>query len=71
MSLKNKYKLSSMYFSQWLHPEEINPLFLWFRDKAWEKPYVKENDPLYKFYILASFVILCCMGVILLLTEQQ
>jgi hypothetical protein len=30
-----------------------------------------EYDPLFKFYILASFIIVNAMGVILLLTEQQ
>ncbi len=58
-------------YSQWLHPEEINPVFLWFRDKSWERPYVQENDPLYKFYIAASFIILNAMGLILLVTEKQ
>lgn len=56
---------------QWLQPDEINPLFLWFRDKSWEKPYVREHDPLFKFYILAAFAILVSTGVILLLTEKQ
>lgn len=57
--------------SQWLHPEEINPFFLWFRDKSWERPYIQEHDPLFKFYILACFIILIAMGLILLLTESQ
>lgn len=46
-------------------------MFLWFRDKKWEKPFIKEHDPLFKFYILASFVVLNSMGIILLLTEKQ
>lgn len=57
--------------SQWLHPEEINPLFLWFKDKSWEAPYCFEDDLLYKFYIMASFVMLNAIGIILLLTQQQ
>ena len=57
--------------SRWLHPEAINPLILLFRDKSWEGPYTKEPDPLFRFYILANFVVLLAMGVILLLTEKQ
>ena len=59
------------HFSQWLHPEEISPLSLLFKESNWEKPYCFEDDLLYKFYIMASFVILNAMGIILLLTEQQ
>jgi adenylate cyclase len=59
------------YFSRWLHPESINPLFLYFRDRSWERPYIKEPDPLFKFYIAATFAVLNAMVVILLLTEEQ
>ena len=44
---------------------------LTFRDRSWEKPYIKEHDPLFKFYILAAFLVLNAMGIILLLTEKQ
>ena len=59
-------------FSQWLHAQEIHPLSLLFRGKKWEseKLYICEHDPLYKFYIAASFLVLLSMGIILLLTEQ-
>jgi hypothetical protein len=60
-----------LFSSQWLHPEEISPLFLWFKNKSWEGPYCSEDDLLYKFYIMASFVLLNAMGIILLLTEKQ
>ncbi len=63
--------IQANYFRQWLHPDEINPMFLLFRDKSWEGPYVREHDPLFKFYVLASFGILVSMGSILLLTEKQ
>ena len=63
--------LFSFFSSQWLHPEEISPLFLWFKNKSWEGPYCSEDDLLYKFYIMASFVLLNAMGIILLLTEKQ
>ncbi|XP_040564201.1 adenylate cyclase type 4 isoform X2 [Lepeophtheirus salmonis] len=55
---------------QWFHPKDINPLLLSFRDWSWEKPYLFQMDPLYKFYILATFVILNAMGVILLISEK-
>jgi len=45
-------------------------LLLWFKDKSWEGPYLKEEDLLFKFYVLASFLILNAMGIILLLTEK-
>lgn len=64
-------KLPLRKYDQWLHPDEINPVLLMFRDKSWEKPYLQEHDPLFKFYILASFVILNAMGIILLLTEKH
>ena len=57
--------------SQWLHPEDISPSFLWFKNKSWERPYVFEDDLLFKFYIMASFVLLNSMGIILLVTEKQ
>ena len=62
---------ASFFSSQWLHPEQINPFFFFFRDKSWEKPYMQEHDPLFKFYIFATFIILNSMGLILLLTEKQ
>lgn len=64
-------KLPLRKYDQWLNPEEIHPLFLMFRDKSWEKPYSKENDPLFKYYILATFFILNAMGIILLFTERH
>ena len=59
-------------FSQLLHPQEISPVSLLFREKKWEREvsYIKEHDPLFKFYIAASFIILFNMGAILVLTEQ-
>ena len=67
MTVNGKLPLSK--YADCLHPGEIDPVFLLFRDKSWEKPYLMEPDPLFKFYILATFVILIAMGAILLLTE--
>ena len=36
-----------------------------------ELPYLRENDLLYKFYILGAYIVLVAMGIILLLTETQ
>ena len=58
-------------YADCLHPGEIRPLLLLFRDKSWEKPYLKEYDPLFKFYILATFVIFVASFIILLLTEGK
>ena len=58
-------------FSQWLHPEEITPFFLFFKDLSREGPYLKENDLLYKFYVLGSFMIIISMGINLILTQEQ
>ena len=59
------------FFSQWLHPEEITPFFLFFKDLSREGPYLKENDLLYKFYVLGSFMIIISMGINLILTQEQ
>ena len=67
---ENTKRLDFPSNSQWLHPDEINPMFLCFHDRTWEGPYIRENDPLFKFYILSTFVVLNAIGLILLLTEE-
>ena len=64
-------KLPLRKYDQWLHPDEINPRFLWFRDKTWERPYAREHDPLFKFYAMAAFLILVAMVAILGLVSQH
>ena len=49
----------------------INNIFLCFDNWKWWAEYNKEPDPLFKWYILASFAILNCMGVILILTSYN
>jgi len=65
-------KLPLSKYDQLLHPQEISPISLLFREKKWEREvsYIKEHDPLFKFYIAAAFVILFNMGAILVLTEE-
>ena len=60
-----------LFCSQWLHPDQITPLCLFFKDMSRELPYLRENDLLYKFYILGAYIVLVAMGIILLLTETQ
>ena len=65
------YSMNLSFSSQWLHPEEITPFFLFFKDLSREGPYLKENDLLYKFYVLGSFMIIISMGINLILTQEQ
>lgn len=46
-------------------------MFLIFKDLSWTSDYIGEHDPLFKWYIGASFVILNGMGVILILTSYN
>jgi len=65
-------KLPLNKYDQLLHPQEISPISLFFREKKWERElsYIQEHDPLFKYYIFASFITLFAMGLILILTEQ-
>jgi len=51
--------------------KDINPLLLIFRNMDWNWEYFKEHDPLFKHYILASFIILNFMGIILITTSYN
>ncbi|XP_076248557.1 adenylyl cyclase X D [Calliopsis andreniformis] len=53
-------------WEQWCRWEHINPLFLTFRQWSWEIPFLKEPDPLFKFYISSAVFILIFMGIIYL-----
>lgn len=44
---------------QWCNPVDINPLFLNFLNPTLEKSYVKQPDPLFKFYLLCIFILFC------------
>ena len=50
---------------------QINNMFLIFKDFKWTSDYINEHDPLFKWYIAASFVILNGMGIILILTSYN
>ncbi|XP_012259687.2 adenylate cyclase type 2-like isoform X2 [Athalia rosae] len=49
-------------FKQWFKGEHINPLFLTFDNWSWELPFLREPDPLFKFYVGCAAVVLICMG---------
>ena len=46
-------------------------MFLMFKSFKWNTDYIGEHDPLFKWYIGASFVILNGMGIILILTSYN
>ncbi|XP_012279415.1 adenylate cyclase type 2 isoform X2 [Orussus abietinus] len=51
-------------WEQWCKWEHINPLFLTFQHWSWEMPFLREPDPLFKFYIGCTPVVLLSMGLI-------
>ena len=53
-------------WEQWCRWEHINPLFLTFQQWSWEIPFLKEPDPLFKFYISSAVFVLIFMGLIYL-----
>ncbi|XP_066592122.1 adenylyl cyclase X E-like isoform X2 [Prorops nasuta] len=53
-------------WEQWCKWEHINPLFLTFQKWSWEIPFLKEPDPLFKFYIGCAAFVLFFMGLIFL-----
>ncbi|XP_023319662.1 adenylate cyclase type 2 [Eurytemora carolleeae] len=69
---KSKVEPTSMS-DQWKRrvSKDINPVSLLFRDMEWNLEYLKEHDPLFKHYILASFIILNFMGIILIVTSYN
>ncbi|XP_070150500.1 adenylyl cyclase X E [Polyergus mexicanus] len=54
-------------WEQWSSWKHINPLFLTFRQWSWEIPFLREPDPLFKFYIGCSAFVLFFMGLIYLI----
>ena len=44
----------------------MNPIFLTFQQWNWEIPFLKEPDPLFKFYISSAVFVLIFMGLIYL-----
>ncbi|XP_043514162.1 adenylate cyclase type 2-like isoform X2 [Frieseomelitta varia] len=51
---------------QWCKWEDMNPIFLTFQQWNWEIPFLKEPDPLFKFYISSAVFVLIFMGLIYL-----
>ncbi|GJQ87133.1 hypothetical protein Trydic_g23979 [Trypoxylus dichotomus] len=55
------HKMPLSKYDQWFNVKEINPLLLIFRNLATELDFIKQPDPLFKYYILSVLVILICM----------
>lgn len=53
-------------WEQWSNWKHINPLFLTFRQWNWEIPFLREPDPVFKFYIGCSAFVLVFMGLMYL-----
>ncbi|KAK0177619.1 hypothetical protein PV328_001654 [Microctonus aethiopoides] len=53
-------------WEQWSKWEPINPLFLTFSQLSWEIPFLREPDPLFKFFIGCAALVLLFMGFIFL-----
>lgn len=49
-------------WEQWCTWEHINPLFLTFQQWSWEIPFLREPDPLFKFYIGCAAFVLVSIG---------
>ncbi|KRT84072.1 Adenylate and Guanylate cyclase [Oryctes borbonicus] len=54
-------KMPLSKYDQWFKIKEINPLLLIFRKLTTELDFIRQPDPLFKYYILSVFVILICM----------
>ncbi|XP_043587337.1 adenylate cyclase type 2 isoform X2 [Bombus pyrosoma] len=59
-------KMPLTKWKQWCKWEEMNPIFLTFQQWNWEIPFLKEPDPLFKFYIGSAVFVLIFMGLIYL-----
>ncbi|XP_057341311.1 adenylate cyclase type 2-like isoform X2 [Microplitis mediator] len=51
---------------QWSKWESINPIFLTFSHLNWEIPFLREPDPLFKFFVGCAVIVLLLMGFMLL-----
>ncbi|KAK9300856.1 hypothetical protein QLX08_006566 [Tetragonisca angustula] len=59
-------KMPLTKWEQWCKWEDMNPIFLTFQQWNWEIPFLKEPDPLFKFYISSAVFVLIFMGLIYL-----
>ncbi|XP_015124088.1 adenylyl cyclase X E isoform X2 [Diachasma alloeum] len=53
-------------WEQWSKWEPINPIFLTFSRLNWEIPFLREPDPLFKFFVGCAALVLLSMGFIFL-----
>ncbi|XP_043498568.1 adenylate cyclase type 2-like isoform X2 [Polistes fuscatus] len=51
-------------WEQWTRWEHINPIFLNYKQWNWEIPFLREPDPLFKFFIACAVFVLFFMGLI-------
>jgi hypothetical protein len=49
------------FSSRWRLRENINPVCLTFENIRWELPFLKQPDPLFKFYVGCAFLVLLGM----------
>ncbi|XP_067002907.1 adenylate cyclase type 2 isoform X2 [Anabrus simplex] len=54
-------KMQLGLYDRWLCREKIDPLCLTFKELNWELPFIQQADPLFKFYVACSFVVLLAM----------
>ncbi|XP_043784053.1 adenylyl cyclase X E-like isoform X2 [Apis laboriosa] len=59
-------KMPLTKWKQWCNWKDMNPLFLTFQQWSWEIPFLKQPDPLFKFYISCALFVLIFMGLIYL-----
>jgi hypothetical protein len=52
------------FSSRWRLRENINPICLTFENIQWELPFLKQPDPLFKFYVGCALLVLLGMMVI-------
>ncbi|XP_035736454.1 adenylate cyclase type 2-like isoform X3 [Vespa mandarinia] len=55
-------------WQQWTRWEHINPIFLTYKQWNWEIPFLREPDPLFKFFVACAVFVLFFMGLISLVT---
>nr|XP_050867193.1 adenylate cyclase type 2-like isoform X2 [Vespula vulgaris] len=51
-------------WEQWTRWEHINPIFLTYKQWNWEIPFLREPDPLFKFFVACTVFVLFFMGLI-------
>lgn len=66
-----KLNKSFIYFSQWFKVKNIQPFLVVFKNFELELEYIKEEDFLFKYYILGEILILTSVIIIKILTYPE